>query len=67
MGRDGRPWLKADPNFKLKKYVGPQQQLSIDICCRRPTSAANPPVAAAAVDRWDRQTDKWTDRHSVVL
>ena len=24
---------------------------SIDICCPRPTSAANPPVADAAVDR----------------
>jgi len=26
----------------------------------RPTSAANPPAAAAAVDRRDRQTDGWT-------
>ena len=48
-----------------KKYVGPPynrtkiyatvyvaglQQLSIDICCPRPNSAANPPAAVAAVD-----------------
>jgi len=34
-------------------------RLSIDICCRRSRcSAANQPhAAAAAVDRWDRQTD----------
>jgi len=39
-------------------------QLSIDICCRRPRSAANPPADAAAVDRWDRQTDGRTpDRY----
>ena len=36
--------------------AGPQQ--SIDICRRRtPRSAANPPHAAAAVDRRDRRTD----------
>ena len=29
----------------------------IDICCPRPTAAANPPVAAAAVNRRDRQID----------
>jgi len=33
---------------------------SIDVCCPRPTSAANPPAAAAAVDRRDRQTDRRT-------
>jgi len=33
---------------------------SIDVCCPRPTSAANPPTAAAAVDRRDRQTDGQT-------
>jgi len=27
------------------------------ICCRRRRSAANPPAAIAAVDRWDRRTD----------
>jgi len=32
-------------------------QLSIDICCRRPRSAANQPHAAAAVDRRDSRTD----------
>ena len=34
-----------------------QQQLSIDICCPRRISAANPPAAAAAVDLRDWQTD----------
>jgi len=34
----------------------PRQQLSLDVYCSRQTSAANPSVAAA-VDRWDRQTD----------
>ena len=36
-------------------------QISIDICCRRPRSAANPSAVAAAVNRWDRQTDRQTD------
>jgi len=31
-------------------------QLSNDISCRRPRSAANPPAAVAAVDLWDRHT-----------
>ena len=36
----------------------PVAQLSIDICCPLPSSAANQPhAAAAAVDRRDRQTD----------
>ena len=35
--------------------MGPQ--LSINICCRRRRSAANPPATDAAVDQWDRQTD----------
>ena len=30
-------------------------------CCPRQTSAANPPAAAAAVDRWDRETHRRTD------
>ena len=35
-----------------------RRQLSSDICCMRPSSEANRPhVAAAAVDRRDRQTD----------
>jgi len=43
-------------------HVARQQQLSIDICCPRLTSAANPPAAAAvAVDRRGRQTDGRTD------
>jgi len=28
--------------------------------------AANPPHAAAAVDRWDRQTDRQSDGHRTV-
>jgi len=32
-------------------------QLSIDVCCPRPSSAESQPHAAAAVDRRDRQTD----------
>jgi len=43
------------------KFTGPQfayqPQLSIDICCPRPISAANLPAGAAALDRRDRQTD----------
>ena len=38
-------------------HVTRWQQLSIDIRCRRPTSATNPAATAAAVDRRDRQTD----------
>jgi len=39
-------------------------QLSIDISCRRPRSAANPPHAAAVIDRRDGQTDRETDRRT---
>ena len=31
--------------------------MSIDICCLRPSSAANQPLVAAAVDRRDIRTD----------
>ena len=31
------------------------QQLPMDVCCLRPSSAANPPHVAAAVNRWDKQ------------
>ena len=47
--------LQSDENLRGLR-VARQQQLSLDICCLRPTSAANLP-AAAAVDRRDRQTD----------
>ena len=44
------------PHLLLSAGADPQQ--SIDICRRRtPRSAANPPHAAAAVDRRDRRTD----------
>jgi len=36
--------------------VGQQQQLSIDICCMRPTSAANPPLLLS-IDGTDGRTD----------
>ena len=40
-----------------RRHAAPQQPLWIDVCCPRPTSAANQPAAAAAVDRRDGQTD----------
>ena len=48
------------PKFTRRVARHHQQQLSIDICYRRQTSAANSP-AAAAVDRLDRQTNGRTD------
>ena len=50
------------PDSRTKIYAarascGSSSCMSIDICCPRPTSAANPPAAAAAVDRRDRRTD----------
>jgi len=48
-------------NIFRAPHVARQQQLSMDICCPRPTSAANPPAAAAAVDWRDTQTDGRTD------
>ena len=48
--------LSVGPKFtRLSRHAA--AQLSINISCPRPTSAANPPAAAAAVDRRDRQTD----------
>jgi len=44
-----------------------RQQPSIDICCPRPSSAANPPASAAAVDRRDRRTDRRMDGQLTVL
>jgi len=60
--------LQSDQNLR-GPHVARQQQPSIDICCPRPTSAANPPAAAAAaVDLRDRQTDGLTlDRESWTL
>jgi len=48
--------LRPDQNLRCP-HVAPYQQLSIDICCVRPTSAANPPTAAVAVDQWGGQMD----------
>jgi len=42
------------PAFAAKR--GRLQQISIDICCRRPRSATSQPRAAATVDRRDRRT-----------
>jgi len=55
-------------NITLPAYAAERRlqayRLSIDICCRRPRSAANQPNAAAAVDRRHRQTDGRTpDRY----
>jgi len=49
--------LTARPKNLRGPRVARQQQLLIDICCPSPTPAANPPSAAAAVDRLDRRTD----------
>ena len=43
-----------------------RRQPSVDICCTRPSSAANLPHVAATVDRRDRQTDGRTDGHPTV-
>jgi len=47
--------------LKANKYVGAPYSRTKIYAARmslpRPTSAANPPAAVAAVDRWDRQTD----------
>ena len=48
--------LQSDQNLR-GPHVARQQQLPVDICCRRSRSATNPRAAAAAVDRRDRQTD----------
>jgi len=57
-------------NITLPAYAAERRlqayRLSIDICCRRPRSAANQPNAAAAVDRRHRQTDGRTDGHRTV-
>ena len=45
---------------------GSELHPSIDICCPRPNSAANPSHVAAAVDRRDRQTDGELEKHSTV-
>ena len=49
-------FLTVGPKFTRPACRAGQQQLSIDMCCPRLTSAANLPAAAAAVDRRDRQT-----------
>jgi len=51
----GPPYTRT--KITLPAYITRQQQLSIDICCLRTTSAANPPANAAAVNRRDRQMD----------
>jgi len=50
------------PDSRTKIYAarascGSSSCISIDICCPRPTSAANPPAAAATVGGRDRRTD----------
>ena len=59
-------WASLQPVTEYQNlrcpHVARQQQQSIDICCPRLTSAANPPAAAAAVDRRDRQTGRTDGR-----
>jgi len=58
----------ARPPYSLRGlHVTRQQKLSIDICCPRPTSAANLPAAAAAVVRRDIQTDRRTLDRFITL
>jgi len=47
--------LQSGQNLRGPHVV--RRQLLIDICCPCSSSAANPPAAAVAVHRWDRQTD----------
>jgi len=55
-------WASSQPDQNLRgPHVTRQQQISIDICCPRLTSAANRPAIGAAVDRWDRRKDGRTD------
>jgi len=52
--------LSVVPRLPILRYPQPQLgrlQPSIDICCPRPSSAANQPHVAAAVDRQDKHTD----------
>jgi len=44
--------------------LGARRCRSISLACGHP--AANPPQAAAVVDRWDKQTDRRTDGHPTV-
>jgi len=53
--------LTVGPKFTRPACRAAASLVSSDICCRRPTSAANPPAAADAVDRLDRRTDARTD------
>ena len=59
------------PPYSRAKFTRPacrSAAASIDICCRRPTSVANPPAAVAdAVDGRDRQTDRQAGGHLTVL
>jgi len=48
--------LHSPQNLRGPHAVGQQQQLSIDICCLRPTSAANPPLLLS-IDGTDGRTD----------
>ena len=49
------------PSSRTKIYAARMSRGSSNIRCPRPTSAANPLAAAAAVDRRDRRTDERTD------
>jgi len=58
---------KMHTSFNLRgPHAARYLQLSIGICSSRPSSAANPPAAAALLLSTD-ETDKRMDRHSNVL
>jgi len=55
------------PSSRTKIYAARMSRGSSNIRCPRPTSAANPLAAAAAVDRRDRQTDGRTPDRFMTL
>ena len=56
-------WTSLQSDQHLRgPHIARQQQLSIDTCCPRPTSAANPPLLLLLL-----VSSNGTDRHSTVL
>jgi len=61
-------WCCPHPQLGCLRLLIDRQYVTsaaVDICCTRPSSAANQPHIAAAVDRRDRQTD--TDHFTAHL
>jgi len=59
--------LTVGPKFTRPTSRGSSSYRSISAAGPSPTSAANPPAAAAAVDRRDRQTDGQTHDRFTTL